>query len=273
MALAWAATITATITKRKITRIGIQGQICRLSEKSASAVFLLSHNEAGFMKEHLTDKQSQAFQARTLSATEMVTALQHLENCESCRQRSHKYFQQLNDLQPSIIFLLPEFQLRHEHLDEEQLTALADNLLGVEEREILRSHLKGCLRCSEELRGFLAFRQELTAEFNIRYAPISLPKQRRQWSLSWRIFRWKPLYAGLLVTVCLVALTLFFRHQGSEQAINTSSPLPTTPIIPLPDSSTPTPTPTTNMTQPENEVIASLRDQAGTVVVTRAGKQ
>ncbi len=276
MALAWAATITATLTKRKITRTGIQGQIYRLSEKSASAVFLLSQNEAGFMNEHLTDKQSQAFQARTLSVTDMVTALLHLENCESCRERSHKSFQQLNDFQPSTIFLTPEYQLRHEHLEEEQLTALADHLLGVEEREILRSHLKGCLRCSEELRGFLAFRQELTAEFNIRYAPISLPKQRRQWTLSWRIFRWKPLYAGLLVTVCLVALTLFLwvKRSKEERAINTPSPVHTTPI-PLSDprSIVPlTPMPTTNTSQQENEVIASLRDQVGIVGVTSAGK-
>ena len=233
-------------------------------------VFSLSHDEAGFMNEHLTDKQSQAFQARTLPATDMVAALQHLEQCESCRERSHQYFQQWNDFQPSTIFLLPEFQLRHEHLDEEQLTALANNVIGVEEREILRVHLQGCPRCGEELRSLMEFRQELAAEMKIRYAPIPILKQRRQWSF-WRAWNWKPLYAGLLVTAGLLALTIFVRHQGREQGINPSSPLPTISVTPWPDVP-PTPTPTTKMTQPENEVIASLRDQAGTVVVTRAGK-
>ena len=224
------------------------------------------------MSEHLSDIQILSYQARTLSVVAMKTALQHLDQCESCRQRSREAFQQSNDHQPSTIFLSPKFQLRHEHLDEEQLTALADHLLGVEEREILRSHLHGCPRCGEELRSILAFRQELATELNIRYAPTPFPKQRWQWQSIWDALTWKPLYAGLIVVACLLALTIFFRHQGSEQAINTSSPMPTTPIIPLPDSSTPAPTPTTNLVQQENEIIASLRDQVGTVVVTRAGK-
>ncbi len=224
------------------------------------------------MNEHLTDKQSQAFQARTLPPKEMVTALQHLESCENCRARSHQSFQQLNNFQPPAIFLLPEFQLRHEHLDEEQLTALADNLLGVEEREILRAHLQGCSRCGEELRSFMAFRQELATELNIRYAPTSFPKQRWQWQTNWNAFTWKPLYAGFLVVACLLVLMIFFWSQGSEQAINTSSPLPTTTIVLLPDPSTPTPTPPINPGQQENEVIASLRDMTGTIAVTRDGK-
>ena len=48
--------------------------------------------------------------------------------------------------------LAPEFWLRHEHLDYEQLVEMADDNLDAADRELIDAHLKVCPACGEDVR-------------------------------------------------------------------------------------------------------------------------
>jgi len=72
---------------------------------------------------------------------------------------------------------------------------LADNKLDTEDRELIDLHLKICALCEEDIRSFLAFREQIEPEMNVSYAPIILRPAREMLSSSridwWRVLAWK----------------------------------------------------------------------------------
>lgn len=235
---------------------------------------LLLTESIEFMNDHLSDPNITLFQARALSPKEMKATLEHLAQCNRCRQRSHEHFQATNAYQTSTITLSPVLQFRHEHLEAEQLSAFVNESLDQEEQEIAQAHLQACHQCRSELQSLLAFQAELKTELRHRYGPKSTPKQKWQWKSWWPAWQWKPVFAATFVMVCVLATMLVLLKQGKRQStlpIALASPSASaTPVNPTPSASLTT-TPSATSTVSEETVIASLRDGAGMIALTNTG--
>jgi len=117
----------------------------------------------------------------------------------------------------------PEFWFRHEHLDYEQLVGLADNKLDATDREIIDIHLKVCASCPEDVRSFLAFREQLARETQPGYAPDKPQPtgEKFPWFASWLGLGWKPVYGAALVVIgiaIVIGVVLFLNHTDKQQA-------------------------------------------------------
>jgi len=206
--------------------------------------------------------------------------------------------------EPLKITLAQEFQFRHEHVDYEQLVRLADKTMDASEREILDVHLKACASCQEDVRSFMAFREQIDRETEASYRPIAPEPTREKlpWLAWWRGLAWNPAYtaAVLLIGMALVigVAVLLKRRAGNLEAKQTQPPQ----VIIGPPSQTPTPenqavnvqptpapapseqlprrAPSPALTVKNQEglkplenagVVAALNDELGKVTVDKAG--
>ena len=96
--------------------------------------------------------------------------------------------------EPLKISLAPEFQFRHEHVDYDQLVRLADSKMDATEREMLDVHLKVCASCQEDVRSFLALRDQIDNETEPAFhAAVEEPaREKPHWFAWWRSLRWNP---------------------------------------------------------------------------------
>ncbi|MBS1808819.1 MAG: hypothetical protein JST84_11550 [Acidobacteria bacterium] len=226
------------------------------------------------MNDHLSDPNILLFHARALSPAEMKAALEHLAQCLLCRQRSHEHFQATNAYQASTINLSPAWQFRHEHLDAEQLTALVNQRLDSVDEEVAQAHLQTCHECRCEVQSLRAFQAELKTELRHRYGPKPAPKQVGQWKSWWSAWQWKPVFAATFVAVCVLATILIILNQGKRQTtspIALASPSATASVINPSPSTSPAASPSATGLVPEETVIASLRDHAGMIAITKTG--
>ncbi|HKR12929.1 MAG TPA: hypothetical protein VJT15_12800 [Pyrinomonadaceae bacterium] len=198
--------------------------------------------------------------------------------------------------------LAPEFWFKHEHLDYEQLVGLADNALDATAREIIDIHLKVCASCKEDVRSFLAVREQMDQE---PVASIARTDHRQRGAFSsprwWHALAWKPIYAAALVVlgIALVIGAAFFvkrrvdnlqAKQNEPTQVNIGRPSETPP----PSSSTvkngasipPSESPKSTSSNPKLTVekrripnepentdhSLTLNDGHGTVTLDRAGR-
>src|SRR5690242_12154023 len=144
------------------------------------------------MIEHVSTEKMERFCARILPATEVSAVATHLAGCEECHGQFINTLGRRRDGSRISFTLSPELWLRHAHIDYEQLVDLADNRLDTEDRELIDLHLKICATCEEEVRSFLAFREQIEPEMNASYAPI-IPQPARETLSSSRINWWRGL--------------------------------------------------------------------------------
>jgi len=155
------------------------------------------------MSEHVSTEKMERFCARILPETEVSAVAGHLIRCKDCHEQ---FVKALGQQRAQISFTVsPQFRLRHSHIDYGQLVDLADNKLDTEDRELIDLPLKICAPCEEEIRSFLAFREQIEPEMNLSYAPIirqpaleTLSSSRINW---WRGLAWKPAYAGAIILI------------------------------------------------------------------------
>jgi len=152
--------------------------------------------------------------------------------------------------------LAPEFWFRHEHVDYEQLVGVADDSLDVPEREIIDIHLMVCASCKEDIRSFLAFREQIAPEMEVTYSPFERePTCQPYWVSWWRGLAWKPAYAFaavILIAVALAIAVVVFKNR-SRVFEAWKSPTPQTSPKPTPsgDQAETAASPATNV--PTNE--------------------
>lgn len=77
------------------------------------------------MTDHISTSRMRLFCVRGLSETELATAARHLSNCSGCQQEFVATFSGQREVADLSFTLAPEFWLRHEHVDYDQLVALA----------------------------------------------------------------------------------------------------------------------------------------------------
>ncbi len=114
----------------------------------------------------------------------MNATAQHLAGCETCHQQFTLMLRSRRSSAPLKFTLAPEYWFRHEHLDYEQLVGLADNALDTTDREIIDIHLKVCASCKEDVRSFLAFREQMEQEMGVSIAPRGTTAARRVISIA-----------------------------------------------------------------------------------------
>jgi len=81
------------------------------------------------MTDHLTNSQMKRFFVRALPLDEMTAAAEHLDKCPKCYDPFTETLQSRRGDAKLSFALTPEFAFRHEHVDYEQLVALADHML------------------------------------------------------------------------------------------------------------------------------------------------
>src|SRR5882724_4490411 len=251
------------------------------------------------MPEHITTSRMQRFRVRALPVAELNSIAEHLDVCPSCNQQFAEMLQSRRGSEPVKIALAPEFWLRHEHVDFEQLVAIVDNKLDETDREMVDIHLGSCPTCQGDLRSFLAFRKEIEPELSVRYGlrTPTMPRGRTlPWSWSRSVIR-NPVYAAaavILIAVSLVIGVIVLRQRSSvlEASKNPTPQASPTPILsgggteavsspaitpaiasnsPTP-SREPTPKKSGENTAPQTETVVALNDGRGTVTIDKNGK-
>src|ERR1700716_2573968 len=114
--------------------------------------------------EHIPESIMERFCVRTLSETELTNIAGHLSGCADCQARFASTLRGQREAKDLSFTLAPEFWLRHEHLDYDQLVKLGDNKLEAADRELIDAHLRVCAPCTEDVRSFLAFREQIAPE-------------------------------------------------------------------------------------------------------------
>jgi hypothetical protein len=159
---------------------------------------------------------------------------------------------------------------------------LGDGKLDAADRELFDAHLQVCPACSEDVKGFLAFREQITPEMGVSYGPLEngSVKEQLPWISWWRGRTWSPVYSAALVAlgIALVigAVLLLNQRAGNQQAQQEPTPqvspsstpggdLATLPSPPASPGESPSEKPT------GAEALLVLNDRGGAMTIDKSG--
>ncbi len=234
------------------------------------------------MTEHISTAKMELFGARGLEEAELSKVARHIVDCSDCSRQFVSTLSRQKGATAVRFTLAPEFWLRHEHIDYERLVEFADDRLEAADHELIDAHLKVCSTCKEDVRSFLAFREQIAPQFRVSYAPAEQApvRERLSWVGWWRGLALKPIYSTLLIVLGIALLVggvlLLNRRLVNQQARQE----PTTEVSPgltksdqVADLSSPTISPTeTPLEKPGGaEPIMVLNDGGGTITVDKSG--
>src|SRR6266851_3555010 len=241
------------------------------------------------MPEHIPKGEIERFSVSAFPEEQQVTIAKHLAECEACHRVLTETLRSQRGTEGLTFTLAPEFWFRHDHLDYEQLVGIAENKVDATEREIIDIHLSSCATCREDVRSFLAFREQIEPELRVRYGPaVKEPKPSAVSIWNWRRgLASKPasVAAILLVGVGLIIAVLVLKRKANLEAqrttpsqINTRSVGPTPAPVPseqLPGSAPSPPVTVKNrepLKPPENAgAVVALNDGQRMVTLDRGG--
>lgn len=219
---------------------------------------------------------------------ELAAITEHLTVCEACHQIFVATLRNQRGSAPITFDLAPESVLRHEHVDFDQLVAVSDNKLDEADRKMVDIHLSTCATCQEDLRSFLAFRDQIEPELRMRYRPAAQDPRRREVPLwgRWRGLAWKPAYATAIVVIgiaLLIGAAILLKRRADNIQVKQMPPsnvnLGAPRQTPSPDNRAtngPSPPVTPKETpgeRPSNIAsFVALNDGIGEVTVDQSGK-
>ncbi len=226
---------------------------------------------------HISETMMKRFSVRTLRQPEFTNVAEHLTECRTCQAEFVSTLKRQREGSDLSFTLAPEFWLRHEHLDYEQLVDLADNRLDTTDRELIDVHLKVCPPCQEDVQSLLAFREKIAPELRVSYAPIEkeLAKENEPLVSWWRGLGWKPIYSAALVAIgiALVIGAAILLNRGGENKQAQQVPTPQASPASSPDTRTANlPAPPESPTEkPTSAEAVVLSDQGRTITVDKGG--
>jgi hypothetical protein len=251
------------------------------------------------MIEHLSKPQLERLSVRVLPPSELTLSTQHLAICQFCRRQYQGIREMRRGGSIVRITLAPELWLRHEHLEYEQLVALADQTMAAEDLELASLHIKICARCREDMRSFFAFREDIASELKVSYGPTLENKPEKvSWFGWWGGLSWQLRYAAVIALIAVVVASLaLWKHRANmlearrngPQTIepNNHNQLPATASHPTNETAATSPTVSGNndaerhgvtpngnreTVVPKNDAIQSqLRDTKGIVAISETG--
>lgn len=213
---------------------------------------------------------------------ELAVITDHLVECQPCHELFADTLRSQKGSAAISFTLEPEFWLKHEHVDFDQLVGFAESTLDATDQEIVDIHLNGCESCREDVRGFLAVRNEIEPELQVRYGPAThKPRHHEVQVLSWwRGLAWKPVYAAaaVLVGIAIVigAAIMLKRRAENLQAKQGSSPqvspgsTPDNRAVNVPSLPA---TPNESQIEKPNsaDAVVVISDRGGTITVDKSG--
>jgi len=226
------------------------------------------------LSEHLTQEQIEGYGRRALSATELISASDHLGVCESCRRQVEQaldgdaaFFSMASDTLGAAAEARSA-SLTLTHLIFEQTADYVEGNLSDEELRAIKDHLTGCEMCGAAVNDLRAFRNQVAPELGREYQPATV---RALVESRWRRFvtsithRSPALVFGSALTalVLIVAGWLIWQGKRQKETITETTPTPTvTPIV--------------SPTRPEEgageKLLAQLNDGGGLVALDGEGK-
>src|SRR5258708_7037852 len=155
------------------------------------------------MTDQVSGAQMELFARSVLPGGETDSICEHLMTCEACHQLFVEALRRQKDSTGLSFTISPESLLRHEHIEYEQLVGFADNKLDATDREIIDTHLSICASCREDVRSFLAFKNQLEPQLRVRYGPAAIAPRRQEAFRAdwWKGLAWKPVYAAAVVII------------------------------------------------------------------------
>lgn len=228
--------------------------------------------------EHVSESIMERFSMRTLSETELTKVARHLTGCPDCQALLVSTLRRQREAGDLSFTLAPEFWIRHEHLDYEQVLEYAERKLDANDRELIDVHLTVCLACQEDVRSFLAFREQIAPELKVSYAPIAQEPIREQlsWVGWWRGLAWKPVYSAAFVVLgiaLLIGAALLLNRKAENQQAQ-HPPTPQESPGSTPDdraAALPSPNESPSEMPIDTEAVVVLNDRGGTIKVDRNG--
>ena len=234
------------------------------------------------MSEHLTQTQIEDYSRHALSAAEFLSASRHLRDCEACRLKVERAFDDevfyglKSEVLGSSAETVSSFA-EQAHLTFERTAAYVDEVLTGEELQVVKDHLTGCEQCVMAVDDLHDFRKKITLGLDREYQPLPAPAVNEN---RWRRFvaavqPLMPRSPALAVGSALAALLMIsagwliwqaIERNGKDPKITQTPPSPTTPVV--------TPVVSPNPTQEGAAAmgIAQLNDGAGHVVLDANGK-
>jgi hypothetical protein len=232
------------------------------------------------MNQHVSKSINKRFCVRALPVEELAIIAEHLDTCSTCLDQFTKTLQSRRGSAPLKFTLAPEFWFRNEHVDYEQLAGLADNKLDATEREVIDIHLKVCGSCREDVRSFMAFREQIQPKVDIPSVPFGRELTHQSYWMSWwHGLVWKPVYVAAIVVmgIALVVGTALLLKRRAENLQAQQVPTPQVSPNSTHDNRAaklPSPPDTSNDTATDKhseEAIVVLNDRGGTITVDKAG--
>lgn len=228
--------------------------------------------------EHVPESIMERFSMRTLSETELTNVARHLTGCPDCQALLVSTLRRQREAGDLSFTLAPEFWIRHEHLDYEQVLEYALHKLDATDRELIDVHLTVCPTCKEDVRSFLAFREQIAPELKVSYSPIGQAPIREQlsWVGWWRSLAWKPVYSAafvLLGIALLIGAALLLNRRAENQQAQHSPTPQVTPGSTPDDRAANLPSPNESPSEKPNnaEAVVVLNDRSGTITVYNTG--
>lgn len=226
------------------------------------------------MAQHLSTLQVKQLCASSLSEDELSAAAQHCAECQSCDQRFVAELKRQRGSAPFTFTLEPEFWFRHDHVDFEQLVALADKSLDQETEEIINIHLSTCETCREDVRSFLTFRDATASDPEISHRPEYEATHEVAANGWWQHLQSRPAYAmaaivllAVAVFIGVVALNRRFDPLEASKQDQTNPGIDPSPGI----SGSPAPNVIASPSSVDAAKVAILNDAGGEVTIDRNG--
>ena len=222
--------------------------------------------------EHLTQKQIEDYSQNRLRAAELLTASDHLGECEVCRARVEA------GLNVDFAF----FALRDEafaedgqasaHLTSEQTAEFVDKNLSGDELQFVTDHLGSCDRCAFAVEDLRAFRNQIAPSLDRDYGPAqAAPVVRESWRQRFAsLFRVSPVpaFGGAALAVLLLAfIGWIVWRTPKEEKREVVMVVPTPSLQPSPSVA-----PSVEVQPEQVAVVAQLNDGAGVVSVDQQGR-
>jgi hypothetical protein len=228
------------------------------------------------MTPHLSTLQVQQLCVSALAEDELAAAAVHTADCQSCHRRFVEELKRQRGSTPFNFTLEPEFWFRYDHVDFEQLVALADKTLDHDTEEIIDIHLKTCESCREDVCSFLAFRNATARQVNVSFGPIDYESTRVVPAPSWwQRLQKRPVYAVaaivLVAVAVLIGVVALNRRSGPLEA-NKQGQNPDIERSPH-GSSSPAPNVVASASNgADSEKVAKLKDTGGEVTIDKNGR-
>jgi hypothetical protein len=235
------------------------------------------------LSEHLTKNQIEGYGRRTLSASELLLASDHMDVCDACRRQTER------SLDSGAAFLALKSEVFGEaaearsapvaptHLTLEQTADYVDGTLAGEELQAVEGHLTSCEWCDMTVNDLRSFRDHVAPELDPEYrltAEQAAPENR--WRrivtvMSSLLPRPSTLVLVSALTALLVALSgwLVWRALRPNDQRQPAITHTTTPpaIKPLTPDISPTPPPEVV----GEMLLAQLNDGGGRIILDREG--